>query len=50
VLVDRARSDGRESTSVLPRAAEALTQLADLHARGVLTDDELAAQKAKLLA
>lgn len=32
-----------------PSAAEELTQLADLHARGVLTDEEFAAQKAKLL-
>ena len=31
-------------------AAEQLTQLADLDARGVLTADEFAAQKAKLLA
>jgi hypothetical protein len=28
---------------------EQLKQLADLHAQGVLTDDEFAAQKAKLL-
>jgi hypothetical protein len=33
-----------------PTAVEQLTQLADLHAKGVLTDDEFAAQKAKLLA
>jgi hypothetical protein len=32
-----------------PSAAEALSQLADLHARGVLTADEFAAGKAKLL-
>src|SRR5215218_5396327 len=31
-------------------AAAALTQLADLHARGVLTSEEFTAQKAKLLA
>jgi hypothetical protein len=31
-------------------AAEALTQLADLHARGVLTSEEFTAQKARLLA
>ncbi len=30
--------------------AEELTQLAELHKSGVLTDDEFAAQKAKLLA
>jgi len=30
-------------------AAEQLKQLADLHAQGALTDDEFAAQKAKLL-
>ena len=28
---------------------EQLKQLADLHAQGILTDDEFAAQKAKLL-
>ena len=30
--------------------ADELTKLADLHARGALSDDEFAAQKAKLLA
>jgi hypothetical protein len=30
--------------------ADELTKLADLHKNGVLTDDEFAAQKAKLLA
>ena len=29
---------------------EQLKQLAELHAQGILTDDEFAAQKAKLLA
>jgi hypothetical protein len=33
-----------------PTSVEQLKQLADLHAQGVLTDDEFAAQKAKLLA
>ena len=28
---------------------EQIKQLADLHAQGILTDDEFAAQKAKLL-
>jgi Short C-terminal domain/Phospholipase_D-nuclease N-terminal len=30
-------------------AADQLTQLADLHSRGVLSDDEFAAEKAKIL-
>jgi hypothetical protein len=33
-----------------PSSAEELTKLADLHAKGVLTDEEYAAQKAKVLA
>jgi len=33
-----------------PDVADQLTKLADLRDRGVLTDDEFAAQKAKLLA
>ena len=32
-----------------PSAADQLTQLADLHSRGVLSDDEFAAEKAKIL-
>ena len=32
-----------------PSTAEQLSQLADLHARGVLSDDEFAAEKSKLL-
>jgi hypothetical protein len=32
-----------------PDVIEALTQLGELHASGVLTDEEFAAQKAKLL-
>jgi hypothetical protein len=31
-------------------SADEITKLADLHAKGVLTDEEFAAQKAKLLA
>jgi energy-coupling factor transporter transmembrane protein EcfT len=37
--------DAAGSTS----AADQLTQLADLHSRGVLSDDEFAAEKAKIL-
>ena len=32
-----------------PSAADQLTQLADLHSRGVLSDEEFAAEKAKIL-
>jgi hypothetical protein len=35
--------------SVPPDPIEQLRQLGELHAQGVLTDDEFAAQKAKLL-
>jgi Phospholipase_D-nuclease N-terminal/Short C-terminal domain len=42
--VQQAASEGGGSSS-----AEELNKLADLHTRGVLTDEEFAAQKAKIL-
>ncbi len=38
-----------QETAGGPSAADQLTQLADLHSRGVLSDDEFAAEKAKIL-
>ena len=38
------------ATPAAPSTADQQAQLAELHARGVLTDDEFAAQKTKLLA
>jgi hypothetical protein len=37
------------TTPSVPNTADQLSRLAELHARGVLTDDEFAAQKQKLL-
>jgi hypothetical protein len=47
---DMFRSYVQDVASSGGSAADELTKLADLHARGALTDAEFAAQKAKLLA
>jgi hypothetical protein len=39
----------RQTAGTTGGAADELTKLSDLHAKGVLTDDEFARQKAKLL-
>jgi hypothetical protein len=40
-----------QQTAATPASnAEELSKLADLHSKGVLSDDEFAAQKAKILA
>ena len=46
---ERPRSPGAARAPQGQDVVEQLKQLADLHAQGILTDDEFAAQKAKLL-
>lgn len=60
-MEERAIEDAKEREAALQQylrnvagstggTADELTKLADLHGRGILTDDEFAGQKAKLLA